>query len=112
MAAQISTWHGFIVHQEEMTVTRNLVLIIIGCILLAFALATICHWAFPDIAPYTAGEDDASSWRRQIAFLITASAWLSAEFAGILLIVLAVRVWNRPAESSQARVLVTRKTKH
>ncbi|WP_298252887.1 hypothetical protein, partial [Bradyrhizobium sp.] len=40
-----------------------------------YGQAMICHLAFPDIAPYTAGEDDASSWRRQIAFLITASAW-------------------------------------
>lgn len=92
--------------------TRTLVLTIIGCALLALALATICHWAFSDIVPYTAGEDDASSWRRQIAFLITASAWLSAEFAGILAIVLAARVWNRSAESSRAGALVTRKTKN
>jgi len=75
--------------------TRNLVLVILGCVLLSFVLATICHLAFPDILPYAAGEDGASSWRREIAFLITATAWLSAEFAGILVIVLAARLWKR-----------------
>ena len=53
---------------------RNLVLTIIGCVLLSFVLAAICHLVFPDIVPYTAGEDEATSWRRQMAFLITASA--------------------------------------
>jgi hypothetical protein len=75
--------------------TRKLVLIILGCVLLSFVLATICHLAFPYIIPYTAGEDDASSWRRQIAFPITASAWLSAEVAGLFAIVLASRLWKR-----------------
>jgi CBS domain containing-hemolysin-like protein len=92
--------------------TRNLVLAIIGCILMAFALAAICHLAFADILPYAAGEDDASSWRRQIAFLITASAWLSAELAGLIAIVLAARMLNRPTDSSPARVLVKRKAKN
>jgi CBS domain containing-hemolysin-like protein len=106
MAAQSSTWHGFIAHQEEVTMTRNLVLTIIGCVLLSFVLATICHLAFPDILPYAAGEDDASSWQGQTAFLITASAWLSAEVAGLFAIVLVTRLWNR----STARGLVARKT--
>jgi len=74
---------------------RNLVLMIVGCVLLAFALATICHLAFPDIAPYATGEDEVSSWRRQIAFLITACAWLSGEVAGLFAIVLAARLWDR-----------------
>jgi hypothetical protein len=69
-----------------------------------FVLATICHLVFPDIVPYTAGEDEATSWRRQIAFLITASAWLSAEVAGIFAIVLVARPWNRSADVSPARV--------
>ena len=75
--------------------TRQLVLIILGFVLLSFVLAAICHLAFPDILPYAAGEDDASSWRRQVAFLITASAWLSAEVAGMFAIVLAARLWKR-----------------
>jgi len=75
--------------------TRNLVLIILACVLLSFALATVCHLAFPDILPYAVGEDEASSWRRQIAFLITATAFLSAEVAGIFTIVLAARLWKR-----------------
>jgi CBS domain containing-hemolysin-like protein len=79
--------------------TRNLVLIIIACVLLSLALATICHLAFPDILPYAVGEDEASSWRRQIAFLITASAFLSAEVAGIFAIVLGARLWKRSSIS-------------
>ena len=75
--------------------TRNLVLVILACVLLSFVLATICHLAFPDILPYAAGEDDASSWRREIAFLVTATALLSAEFGGIVAIVLAARLWKR-----------------
>ena len=77
--------------------TRKLVFIIIGCVMLAFALTTICHLAFPDIVPYTAAEDETSSWRRQIAFLITACAWVSGEVAGVLAIVLAAHLWNRSA---------------
>jgi CBS domain containing-hemolysin-like protein len=92
--------------------TRNLVLTIIGCILLSFVLATICHLVFPDIVPYTAGEDEAMSWRRQIAFLITASAWLSAEVAGIFVIVLVARLWNRSADVSPARAIVSRKSRN
>jgi CBS domain containing-hemolysin-like protein len=80
---------------KEATMTRKLILIILGCVLLSFVLATICHLAFPDILPYAAGEDAASSWRRQIAFFITASAWLSAEVAVIFSIALASRLWKR-----------------
>jgi CBS domain containing-hemolysin-like protein len=91
-----------------MTMTRNLVLIIIGCLLLSFVLATICHLIFPDIVPYAAGEDEATSWQRQIAFLITASAWLSAEVAAIFAIVLVAHLWNR----SPARASVSRKNRN
>jgi len=84
--------------------TRNLVLTIIGCILLALGLAMICHLVFPDILPYAAGEDDVSSWRRQIAFFTTASAWLSVELAGIFAIVLVARLWNRLTRNSPARI--------
>jgi CBS domain containing-hemolysin-like protein len=92
--------------------TRNLVLTIIGCVLLSFVLATVCHLAFPDIVPYTAGEDEASSWRREIAFLITASAWLSAEVAGLFAIVLVARLRNPSADASPKRAVITRKASH
>lgn len=91
--------------------TRNLVLTIIGCILLSLALAAIRHWIFPDILPYATGSDDASSWRRQIAFFITATAWLSAEVAGLFAIVLAARLWKRSAERSPGTAVATRKIK-
>lgn len=79
--------------------TRNLVLTIITCVLLSVVLATICHLAFPDILPYEVGEDEASSWQRQAAFLITAGAFLSAELAGLFAIVLGVRLWKRSSVS-------------
>lgn len=91
--------------------TRALVLTIIGCVLLSLALVTICHWIFPDILPYAAGSEDASSWRRQVAFLMTASAWLSAEAAGLFAIVLAALLWNRSTERALQRVTVARKLK-
>jgi hypothetical protein len=84
--------------------TRNLVLTIMGCILLAFGLAMICQLAFPDILPHAAGEEDASSWRWPIAFFTTATAWLSVELAGIFAIMLVACLWNRLTRNSPARI--------
>jgi hypothetical protein len=75
--------------------TRNLVLSIIVCVLLSFALATICQLAFPDILPYAVGKDEAPSWRPHVAFSITASAFLAVEVAGILTIIFVARLWKR-----------------
>jgi hypothetical protein len=74
---------------------RKLVLIIVASALLSFVLATICHLAFPDILPYAAGEDETLFWWRDIAFLVTAIAWISAEVSGLFAIVLAAYLWNR-----------------
>ena len=75
--------------------TRKLVLIILGSALLSFVPATFCHLVFPDVVPYAPGEDEAISWQRQIAFLVTASAWLSAEVSGLFTIVLAANLWQK-----------------
>ena len=75
--------------------TRNLVLIIIASVLLSIILAVVCHLAFWDILPYSVGEDETVSWRRQLAFLITTAAWFSAESAGLFTIVLGVHLWQR-----------------
>jgi hypothetical protein len=75
--------------------TRNLVLIIIASVLLSIILAVVCHLAFWDILPYSVGEDETVSWLRLLAFLTTAAAWASAEFAGLFTIVLAVHLWKR-----------------
>ena len=75
--------------------TRTLILIILASVLLSIILAVTCQLAFLDILPYAAGEDETVSWRRQLAFLLTATAWLSAEFAGILTVVLAAHLWKR-----------------
>jgi hypothetical protein len=72
-----------------------LVLIIIASVLLSIILAVVCHLAFWDILPYSVGEDETVSWRRLLAFFITAAVWASAEFAGLFTIVLAVHLWKR-----------------
>lgn len=74
--------------------TRTLIRIILASVLLSIILGVTCHLAFLDVLPYAAEEDETISWRRQLAFLLTATAWLSAEFAGIL-IVLAAHLWKR-----------------
>jgi hypothetical protein len=74
---------------------RKLVFIILASALLSFVLAAICQFAFPNVVPYAAGENEALSWWRQVAFLVTASAWISAEVSGLFAIVLAAQLWNR-----------------
>lgn len=74
---------------------QKLVLAILASALLSLAMAMICRLAFPDVVPYTPGEDDAISWQRQIAFLLEATAWISAEVSGLFVIVLAARLWKR-----------------
>lgn len=79
--------------------TRTLIRIILASVLLSIILGVTCHLAFLDVLPYAAEEDETISWRRQLAFLLTATAWLSAEFAGIL-IVLAAHLWKRHSLSN------------
>jgi len=75
--------------------TRNLVFFILASAVLAVILTSFCHLAFPDILPYAVGEAATASWRRLLAFLITATALLSGEFAVMLTIVLAAYLWKR-----------------
>jgi hypothetical protein len=74
---------------------RKLVLIILASALLALILGAVCHFLFPDVLPYAAGEDDIASWRREIAAMIVAIAWALAEVAGLLAIVLAAYLWRK-----------------
>ena len=74
---------------------RKLVFIILASALLSFVLATICQLAFPNVVPYAAGESETLSWWREVAFLVTASAWISAEVSGLFAIVLAAHLWKR-----------------
>jgi hypothetical protein len=76
---------------------RKLVLIILASALLSLALAAVCQVFFADVLPYAAGEDDALSWQRQIAFLVTAAAGTSAATAGLFAIVLAAYLWRKRA---------------
>jgi len=72
----------------------RLVFTIVGCAALAAALALLCQFAFPDVAPYMPGEDAQAGWRREAAFLLTALVFLAAEVSIVLSIVLAARVWK------------------
>ena len=83
----------------KVTMIQRFMFPIVGCAVLAAALAILCHFLFPDVVAYMPGEDTGTGWRREAAFLITALSWLAAEVSGLLLIVLAVRLWqNRSAK--------------
>ena len=79
---------------------RKLIGIILASALLALILAIGCHLFFPDVLPYAAGEDDAASWRREIAAMIVASAWASAEVSGLFAIVLGAYLWRNRAQKA------------
>ena len=74
---------------------RKLVFVILASALLSFVLTTICQLAFSNVVPYAAGENETLSWWREVAFLVTASAWISAEVSGLFAIVLAAHLWKR-----------------
>ena len=73
---------------------RRFVVVIIGCAVLTAALALLRQFLFADVAPYMPGEDAQLGWRREVAFMITALAWLAAEFSGLLTIVLGAYLWK------------------
>lgn len=77
--------------------TRKLVLIIFASALLSVVLAVVCHFAFPDVLPYAAGEDDWMSWHRDMAVLLTATAWISGETSGLFAITLAAYLLRKHA---------------
>ena len=72
----------------------KLIFIIVATALLSIALAAVCHLAFPDLGAYAVGEDEVASWQREIAFMVKATAWLSAEVSGLFTIVLATYLWR------------------
>lgn len=75
--------------------TRKLVLIIVASALLSAALAVIGHFAFPDVHAFVPGEEESASWVREVAFMVTATAWISAELSGLLAIVLLAYLWRK-----------------
>jgi hypothetical protein len=75
--------------------TRKLVFIILAAALLSAILAAICQFVFPDIGAFTREEADATSWLREIAFMVKATAWISAEASGLFAIVLAAYLWRK-----------------
>jgi len=79
---------------------RKLVLIILASAALALVLASICHLLFPDVLPYAAGEGESASWRREVAAMLVATTWASAEISGLFVIALAACLWRRRHLSS------------
>lgn len=79
---------------------RKLVLIILASAALALVLASVCHLFFPDVLPYAAGEGESASWRREVAAMLVATAWASAEISGLFVIALAACLWRRRLLSS------------
>jgi 2C-methyl-D-erythritol 2,4-cyclodiphosphate synthase len=74
---------------------RKLIYITLAAALLSAILAAICQIVFPDIGAFTRDETDATSWLREIAFMVKATAWISAEVAGLFAIVLATYLWRK-----------------
>ncbi len=74
---------------------RKLVLIILASAALALVLGSVCHLFFPDVLPYAAGKDDAASWQREIAAMLVATAWASAEISGLFAIGLIAHLWRK-----------------
>jgi hypothetical protein len=79
---------------------QRFVFLIVGCAVLAVALAFLCQYVFPDVVPYMPDEDAEAGWRREAAFLVTALAWLAAEVSILLSIVLASYVRKRRSPRS------------
>jgi len=80
--------------------TRTLLLLILATAALAVALFLLCQFTFSDVLSFPVRSEDAGSWRRQIAFLIKAIAWISAEVSGLFAIVLAALLWKRHSVES------------
>jgi len=83
--------------------TRNLIFIIIACAALAAGLFVSAPLMFPDVVPDAVRERDLVSWHRQAAFLMTATAWISAQLAVVFSIVLAAYLWRPLAKASRSQ---------
>ncbi|WP_407156144.1 hypothetical protein [Bradyrhizobium sp. STM 3557] len=84
--------------------SRKLIFIIIACAALAASLFVSAQLMFPDVVPDAVRETGIVSWHRQAAFLITATAWISAELAVVFSIVLAAYLWRpRSAKTSRSQ---------
>jgi len=83
--------------------TKKLIFIIIACVALAAGLFVSARLMFPDVVPDAVRETDMVSWHRQAAFLMTATAWISAQLAVVLSIVLAAYLRRPSATASRSR---------
>jgi len=86
-----------------MTMTRKLIFTIIASALLAAALAAVGRLVFPDINAFMPGEDENVSWLREIAFMVRATAWISAEVSGLFAIALAAYLWRKRAPKTPSK---------
>ncbi|MGN1285815.1 MAG: hypothetical protein ACI4XG_04425 [Bradyrhizobium sp.] len=74
---------------------RTLVAIIIAAAVLAVGFLALCQFFLGDVLPYAAGEDEVVSWQREVAVLLKALAWISAEVSGLFAIVLGGHLWKQ-----------------
>jgi len=78
---------------EQAMIRRFLILIGASAMLAALAVL-VCQLVFPDVLPYAVDENAQQAWRRQLAFLVTTVAWLSAEVSVVGAVALAALLWR------------------
>lgn len=79
--------------------TKILTFVIIATAATAIGLFLFVGLIFPDVIPDAVREDDTVSWHRQAAFLITATAWISAQLSVLFSIVLAANLWRQSSKT-------------
>jgi hypothetical protein len=80
------------VTMEGNQMTTKLIYLIAIAAALAAGLLLLCQLVFPDVGPYKVGENEVISWQRQVAVLMTATAWVCAEVSGLFSILLAAHL--------------------
>jgi hypothetical protein len=73
----------------------KLLFVIFATATLAAVLLLLCQFVFSDVLSFAAKDNDAQSWWRQLALLVEAIAWTSAEVSGLFAIVLAALLWKQ-----------------
>jgi hypothetical protein len=79
---------------------RRLIFLGLGSAVLAISLVFHRHLAFPDIVPLPDNDPQQSTWRFDIAYIVTTLSWLAAVMAAFSTVGLLGLLWaNRSAHS-------------
>jgi hypothetical protein len=73
---------------------RRLVFLGLGSAILAIALVLLRHLAFPDIVPLPDSDPQQSTWRFDMAYIVTTLAWLTADLAAFSAVGLLGLLWS------------------